>query len=146
MTGTQSHTDVNSYAYVLLPEADVEDAQDYLSDRPIKIKQQDARAHVIVHQDEKIIAANIWQKGEVKLLPKFKALDPMAIMIKNKHRQLEIAISDPTQKQSLLRLVVPKDVRIVDDSENRLHISDTGILLIHLDGLKGETYTFKIRE
>ncbi len=146
VSGSLTHTvENNSYAYVLLPNADVDDAIDYLDDDLIKIKQQDAVAHVVINEDSDIIAGNIWQESDVILSRKITALDPMAIMIQKNKKETTIAVSDPTQKQKTLQLKLNKQMRIIADVENRIGLNEQGILTINLDGLNGQSYSFSVK-
>lgn len=136
----------NQYGYVLLPDADKDDVEEFVDEMPIKIVQNDQFAHIIKNKDTKITAANIWTSNPTKITAHITANAKMAIMIAKEKRQQVIVISDPLQTQSNVTLSFTKPVTIIDDKQSRIHQDNNGNVFINVDGLKGQSYRFVIKK
>ncbi|WP_163920750.1 polysaccharide lyase 8 family protein [Photobacterium sp. Alg240-V54] len=133
------------YAYVLMPNADKEDVQDFIDEMPIKVRRNDNLAHIVTHKDQAITAANIWTDQGVKVTNQLSAFSKMALMVEKDDRELKLAVSDPLQTQTMLHLSLHKPVEIETDIEQRLQLDGQGNLMINVDGLVGQSYAFTLK-
>lgn len=134
------------YAYVLLPNADKEDAQEFVEEMPIKVRRNDHLAHIVTHKDEEITAANVWTDQAVVITKQITAVSKMAIMVEKDDRELNIVVSDPLQTQTMLHIKLNKSVKIETDSEQRLQLDGQGNLMINVEGLVGQSYPFTLKK
>ncbi|WP_044362779.1 polysaccharide lyase 8 family protein [Vibrio fluvialis] len=145
VTATIEQTpELDHYAYIIRPESAGQAVQNTPAEQPIKVIRMDASAHIIHNRDEKIFAANVWQDDPVEVTEQVSAMGKMALMIKNEDKAMAIAISDPLQNQTTLQLKFNKNIRIISDTDGRLQLGDNHILAIDVQGLKGQSYTFKV--
>ena len=139
-TSTNDH-----YAYVVMPNANREDVQDFIEEMPIKVRRNDNLAHIVTHKDEEVTAANVWTEQGVMITKQITAFSKMALMIEKDDRELEIAVSDPLQTQTTLHLKLNKPVQIESDVEQRLYLDGQGNLMINVEGLSGQSYGFVLK-
>ncbi|MCC8145877.1 MAG: polysaccharide lyase beta-sandwich domain-containing protein, partial [Bacteroidales bacterium] len=95
-----------SYSYVLLPGKSKEEIENYKDNPDIEILKQDDAIHAVRENGLGITAINFWTKGTFDI---YTVSAPASLMIKNgADGLLEISISDPTQRASLLNLDIDK--------------------------------------
>ncbi|WP_318435072.1 polysaccharide lyase 8 family protein [Photobacterium leiognathi] len=146
VTATIDHSPAHDgYAYVVLPDSDLDDIAEFVEEKPIKVLRQDDVAHIIKNKEDKVIAANVWQQQAVKITSQITAVGKMALMVEKDDGEHHIAISDPLQTQTLLELEFKKPVKIKSDPEQRLQLGDRRTLLIDVTGLKGRSYAFTVK-
>ena len=139
-TSTNDH-----YAYVVMPNANKDDVQDFIDEMPIKVRRNDNLAHIIIHKDEEVTAANVWTEQGVMITKQITAFSKMALIIEKDDRELEIAVSDPLQTQTTLHMKLTKPVQIESDAEQRLQLDSQGNLMINVEGLVGQSYHFVLK-
>lgn len=135
----------DQYAYVLLPDADLDETQEFVDEMPIKVLQNDEFAHIVKHKEEQIIGANVWTDAPTRITSRISAKSKMAIMIAKEDKQNVISVSDPLQNQSVLLLSFKKPIRIIEDKQKRLQQDNQGNVLINVGQLKGQSYTFIVK-
>ncbi len=133
------------YAYVLMPNADQEDAQEFAEEMPIKVRRNDNLAHIITHKDEHVTAANVWTEQAVVITNQISTLSKMALMVEKEGRELKIAVSDPLQTQTTLHIMLNQPVKIMSDVEQRLQLDGQGNLIINVAELVGQSYPFTLK-
>ncbi len=146
VTATIDHSPaLNGYAYVVLPDSDLDYIAEFVEEKPIKVLRHDNVAHIIKNKEDKVIAANVWQQQAVKITSQITAVGKMALMVEKDDGEHHIAISDPLQTQTLLELEFKKPVKIKSDPEQRYKLGDRRTLLIDVTGLKGRSYAFTVK-
>ncbi|WP_058119420.1 polysaccharide lyase 8 family protein [Photobacterium kishitanii] len=133
------------YAYVLMPNADQEDAQEFAEEMPIKVRRNDNLAHIITHKDEHVTAANVWTEQAVVITNQISTLSKMALMVEKEGRELKFAVSDPLQTQTTLHIMLNQPVKIMSDVEQRLQLDGQGNLIINVAELVGQSYPFTLK-
>lgn len=144
-TTIQQGPDNDHYAYLLLPDLDNEDVRDLVENMPIKVRRNDKLAHIVIHKEEQVTAAIVWSEQDVQITNQIISSSKMAIMIEKKARKTKIAISDPLQSQTMLKLRFKKPIKIVSDTNNRLLLDSKGNLMIDVTDLEGKSYYFTVK-
>lgn len=133
------------YAYVMIPSADKDDAKEFAEEMPIKVRRNDALAHIVMHKDEAVTAANVWTDQAVVITKQITALSKMALMVEKDGRELEIAVSDPLQTQTVLHLKLKSPIEITVDPQQRLQLDGQGNLFVNVENLVGQSYPFTVK-
>lgn len=111
----------------------------------LSIVRKDALAHAVYDKTLNLLAANVWEGGEVRANDQLTTFDPMAIMVQQEAGLYQVVISDPTQLQTTLRFKLHKHMTLVDDPQNRVQINAQHELVVDVSGLKGQSYHFSVR-
>jgi len=134
----------SGYAYALLPNASAEMVQSYANEPMLSIERKDALAHAIYDKKLNLLAANVWSDGEVRINDQFTAFDPMAVMVHQEEGLYQVAISDPTQMQTSVRIKFNEHMTVADDLQNRVQVNSSHELVVDVSGLKGQSYQISI--
>src|SRR5699024_4979277 len=89
----------SSYAYVLLPGAEEEDARRAVDEPGAEVVRNDEVAQAV--RAGRVLAANFWAAGRVQNLT---AQGPACVMMRKAGRTRELSVSDPTHRQDTVTL------------------------------------------
>lgn len=95
-----------SYAYVMLPKATLEETEAFANDSRIEIIENSKKMHAVCDKETGIIGANVFQKGAVVEGITFNT--PCAVLIDKSEGK--IYISDPTWTQKSVSFTLPDTV------------------------------------
>lgn len=135
----------SDYAYALLPNASAQEVQAYVAKPMLSIVRKDALVHAVYDKTLNLLAANVWEGGEVRVNDQLTTFDSLAIMVQQEAGLYQVAISDPTQLQTTLRFKLHKHMTLVDDPQNRVQVNAQHELVVDVSGLKGQSYHFSVR-
>lgn len=92
-----------AYAYVLLPNKTAAETAAYSAKPDVRIVAQNDAVHAVQELTLGITAANFWKPGTAGTL---RAEQPLSATLQERNGKLEVGVSDPTQKQQSVTLVV----------------------------------------
>ncbi|OME01437.1 hypothetical protein BSK64_21605 [Paenibacillus odorifer] len=134
-----------SYSYVLLPNQDETATARYSSSPDIEIIANTDSVQAVKEQKLGLTAMNFWAPGMIESV---RANHPASIIIKESGDELTIAISDPTQSQSVVNVDVGRtalEELMKDPTVTVLQTSPRVELAIHTSGSKGKSHVVKFR-
>lgn len=134
-----------SYSYVLLPNQDETATARYSSSPDIEIIANTDSVQAVKEQKLGLTAMNFWVPGMIESV---RANHPASIIIKESGDELTIAISDPTQSQSVVNVDVGRtalEELMKDPTVTVLQTSPRIELAIHTSGSKGKSHVVKFR-
>ncbi|MFF1832174.1 polysaccharide lyase 8 family protein [Paenarthrobacter sp. NPDC058040] len=134
-----------NYAYVVAPGASVGSTQKLLEGNKYRVIRNDATAQSVEFKTEKTTAATFWKPGTADDLG---ASGPACIVYSRHGNELDLAVSEPTQKASSLTVTLPEGTwTTVLEGEGTLATDGDGksTLTVQTAGLGGQTVTFKLR-
>ncbi|CAH1213585.1 hypothetical protein PAECIP111891_03994 [Paenibacillus allorhizoplanae] len=134
-----------AYSYVMLPHKDTAATQLYSHAPDVEVLSNTTDVHAVREKKLGITAANLWNPGTVDFIT---ARNPSSVMVKENESELNIAVSDPTQKQSTITLELNKAALSLvrsDDTVTIVQTLPTLKLQINVAGSVGKTHvvTFK---
>ncbi|MBA2938381.1 Ig-like domain-containing protein [Paenibacillus sp. CGMCC 1.16610] len=134
-----------SYAYVMLPHKDAAATAAYSQSPNVEILSNTADVHAVKEKQLGITAANFWNPGSVAGIT---SSNPASVMVKESETELSIAVSDPTQAQSMISLELNKTGLQLVSSDSTISVQQTSPALkldIQVAGSYGKTHviTFK---
>ncbi|WHY20831.1 polysaccharide lyase family 8 super-sandwich domain-containing protein [Paenibacillus sp. G2S3] len=134
-----------SYSYVLLPNQDQAATARYSSNPDIEIIANTDSVQAVKEQKLELTAMNFWVPGMIESV---RAKNPASIIIKESGDELTIAISDPTQSQSVVKVDVGKaalEELMKDPTVTVMQLSPRIELAIDTSGSKGKSHVIKFR-
>ncbi|WP_120460135.1 polysaccharide lyase family 8 super-sandwich domain-containing protein [Paenibacillus aceti] len=135
-----------SYAYVLLPNQDAAATKTYAEDPAVEVISNTADVQAVKHAGLNLTGINFWNPGKLESV---EVQQPASIMMKQVGDQLQIAVSDPTQTQSKLRVAIGyeglENLQL-DESVKVVQMSPFIIIEVNTNGSKGASHfaSFKI--
>ncbi|MEO7448061.1 MAG: polysaccharide lyase beta-sandwich domain-containing protein [Humibacillus sp.] len=134
-----------TYAYAVLPGADLSRTKDEAQRGTVTVLRNDATAQAVGHQGG-VTAANFWKPGTVG---DFTASSSLCLIARTNNGIARISVSDPTQAQSTVTLVVANSparrVRGADASRVSLARSGSFVTLtIDVSESGGRTVEFAL--
>ncbi len=127
------------YAYVLLPNRTSAQTEAYSANPEISVLAQDETVHAVEERTLGIVAANFWKAGSAGAI---RAEQPSAVMMRERNGILEAAVSDPTQKQQSVTVVLDKPGYAVQKTDPRIQVLETSPaikLKVDVAGAAGES-------
>lgn len=134
-----------SYSYVLLPNQDEAATARYSNNPDIEIIANTDSVQAVKEQKLGLTAMNFWVPGMIEFV---RANNPASVIIKESGDELTIAISDPTQSQSVVKLDVGKaalEELMKDSTVTVMQLSPRIELAIDTSGSKGKSHVIKFR-
>ncbi|MGI2294965.1 polysaccharide lyase family 8 super-sandwich domain-containing protein [Paenibacillus sp. GXUN7292] len=130
----------SSYAYVLLPNQDAAATETYAENPAVEVISNTADVQAVKHAGLNMTGFNFWNPGK---LDSVEVQQPASIMMKQVGDQLQIAVSDPTQTQSKLRVAIGyeglENLQL-DDSVKIVQMSPFILIEVNTNGSKGASH------
>lgn len=139
---TLPHTDTNSYAYAMLPNASFNAVNAFSEHPSVTIIANTGQVQAVEHTQLGIYAANFWDDAKAGLVT---ADDPMSIIIQEKEGLLQVAISDPTRSWWKTNFAIEGKYALENDPQQRIELTDSRQIKADLSGLNGTSYTFTLK-
>lgn len=106
-TVTIDNSDVDTYAYVTLPNVSQEQLNTYIQEPDIKVLENSSDASVVYSKKEDTIMANVYTKYMTKNI---KVNNPACIIIENaSSKSPTIYVSDPTETTDTIDIIINKN-------------------------------------
>lgn len=94
-----------TYAYVLLPNKNLDEIKDYSINPDTTIISNTADVQAVRNKKTGIIGLNFWKPSQIEYI---EACNPSSIIIQETFNQLLLGASDPTHKQSKITIIINK--------------------------------------
>ncbi len=138
-----------TYAYTLLPAATPEATAAYATNPDVRILTNDATGQSVASTRLGLVAANFWAAGTVVDrgggAVGFVGTDaPASVLVRREGDTLSVAVSDPTQKGSRIRLEIGRACAGVREADPRIRLAlDAPVTILDVDvsGAAGRTLT-----
>lgn len=130
-----------SYEYVLLPGKTAAQTQAYSEQPSVEVLSNTSTVQAVSNKQLGITTANFWNAGSVE---RISAKSAAAVIMREDHGEMKIAISDPTQKQSTVTLEVhqPDLALLTADIGMKVAPIEGGVSIsVNTSGSLGKTYT-----
>ena len=119
-TITYAHNDTNennkdSYAYVMLPNANISYIKNYIAQENIKVIENSKNVHIVEDVKNKIKGYTFFEKGESKDI---SANSPVSLIIKEENDLYKVAVSDPLFSQDNIEFTLNGNLTL--NEENNL--------------------------
>ena len=136
-----------TYAYTLLPTATPEATAAYAANPDSRVVANDANGQAIASTRLALLAANFWGAGTVTDQGAgavgFIAADaPASVLVRREGDMLTVAVSDPTQKGTRIRLEIGRACTGVRQADSRIRLAlDAPVTILDVDvaGAAGRT-------
>ena len=128
-----------AYAYVLLPGATAAETGKYSASPETDILANTAAVHAVRERALGVTAANFWQAGSVSFI---RAGQPSSVIAQEKNGELEVAVSDPTQRQTSVTVTLNKRGYVLQQKDVRVQVLATAPkirLRVDVTGAAGES-------
>lgn len=134
------------YAYVLMPGKTAQETAAYAQNADIEILENTSEAQAVKEKNLGIIGINFWQ-NQTKTVGKVTADTQASVMIKETEDYVEVAVSDPTQKNfGNIRLTLDIPVAGVYSADSNFtvtRIEPRTELVVRVANSAGKTYRIK---
>lgn len=114
------------YSYVILPGKTPEETKAYSEKPDVEIVRNNNQVHAVREKKLGILAANFWERGWVSFV---RADQPSAVILMEKDNQLTISVSDPTQQQKSLTILVDRPGYRLVNSDWTMQVNMRGSML-----------------
>lgn len=134
-----------AYSYVLLPGKDAAATASYGGNPQVEILSNTAALQAVKHKRLGITAANFWSSGTIGAMT---AKNPAAVMVKETSGELLLAVSDPTQQQSVVTVELRQPRLSVAQKDDSVQVSQSGgvtTIQVNVQGSIGRTHTVKFK-
>lgn len=101
------------YAYVLLPGETKQGTSDYSVNPDIQILSNTDKIQAVLERKLNVIGVNFWEAGEIDIV---KSDHPASVMLQRTQDTVYLSASDPTWKQSEIRLKIKGNYHVVSES------------------------------
>ncbi|SHI93664.1 hyaluronate lyase [Clostridium cavendishii DSM 21758] len=106
----------SSYSYVILPNRNLKEIENYANTANIKILKNSITTHAVEDSKKNILCINFF---EADTYEDFTASNPLSLLVKGNNNGNEYYLSDPTMKQESIELKVKvKNINDYDVEEN----------------------------
>lgn len=135
------------YVYAVLPLASASDTAAWARLRPVEVLADHSGVHAIEHGPSRVLAANVWDDLPHQIGP--LSCTGRASVLMRRGREIEIAVSDPTQSANEpVRLELRGRLGEVVSADPRITVESLGPpvrITVDLSGLAGETVGVTLR-
>jgi hyaluronate lyase len=109
-----------TYAYILLPNANAEEARAYASDPDVTILANTRAVQAIRSVRRGITGANFWQPGTADFI---RAAMPLSVMAQEMDGVLTLALADPTHMRASLTLELDRAAEAIMNSDPTITVT-----------------------
>ncbi|KGM94720.1 silent information regulator protein Sir2 [Clostridium novyi A str. 4552] len=139
-----------SYAYVLLPNISLDALKNYNANPKINILRNDKSVQAVKHTDLNMICANTFSSNN-ETIDCISLNSKASVILKENKNDIEIAISDPTMKNSgFIDLTLNKNIKGTIHMDKGMSIISTsnskGKIRISVSNSKGKTFYAKLKK
>ncbi|MTW84381.1 hyaluronate lyase [Virgibacillus dakarensis] len=136
----------DNYSYVLLPNKNVDETEQYQNDPDIQILSNTNRIQAVKETQLDLTAANFFESGPNQI-NFIRSYDPASVIINEEGDELTVSVSDPTKEQEKITLELGKtsfSVLSKDDNIDVLTMQPYTKIEIDVSGSLGESHTVKL--
>lgn len=134
------------YSYILLPNYSKEEVEAYSQkEEDIVIIANTEVAQGVSYKSEQILAINFWEAAEVAGI---KAQMPMTMILRETTQEVQLALADPTQKQTTIEVVLlGKAYELIeaDEKVTSMQTTEGTKIIVDTRDSAGKTYSIKLR-
>ncbi|WP_052737705.1 polysaccharide lyase family 8 super-sandwich domain-containing protein [Bacillus sp. SA1-12] len=135
-----------AYSYVLLPNKDVTQTENYSSNADITVLANTPAVQAVREKTLGITAANFYEAETVDFIT---VQNPASVIVQEESNGLTLSVSDPTQKQAKVIVELNKtglDIDVKDETITVLQTSPTLKVEVNVAGSIGKTHSSKFKD
>lgn len=133
-----------SYQYVLLPGKTVAQTQSYTANPKVEILSATSKVHAARQTELGITGYNFWEAASLEGIT---AHTPCSVMIGGSDQIVDVSLSDPTQKQQAISVVLEGNYEVLEkDGAVAVEYVEGGLrITVDTVGSLGKSYKLKLR-
>lgn len=135
----------DNYAYVIVPNATIDEIQKYVNSDDVKLIENSKNIHIVEDTKNKIKAYNFFEKDKSKNI---EASSPVSIIIKQENDIYKLAVSDPLFSQSEIEFTMIGNFSLLEENE-LVKVIPTGNktkITLNTDKIYGKTINFTLKK
>ncbi len=139
MTFEHGKTKDSTYSYVVIPNADAKQMENYASNPDVTIVENSKNIHAVRDDKNQTLAMNFFEAGQSTGV---KSDSPVSVLMKKSDNTVTIALSDPLFKQKEIKLVLDIKNASIASADERITAkcnADNIELTLNADKLYGQS-------
>lgn len=137
----------SEYAYIVMPNATVEEMEAYSRNEPVRILENSGFASGVACEELGLQAVNFWRNYPHKT-GAVAVSGPSSVMFCDAGNRLAVSVSDPTQESETLEVTIDRAAGAVIEKDDRITVAETSPklkLLFDVSGIRGASLEASFR-